>query len=210
MYIYIHIRCNPGDTSDSPNAKPAALACGFIYTLNSRFIYTLLQLLQCFNVFQFHLHPPVSLTRKSYDWSRRSKRTLLTHDSWTEDQCVAAATATTPLTGEALDRRDGGGRPSGSVVLVATEGALIQRCSEGLFGGFNGGSVDLFGIGPFRHFQTSLHFESLFGLLNCLTQFIIDGTARDADPGAHHLLNGQWSCSLLQSSWSLVNIATRC
>jgi hypothetical protein len=135
-------------------------------------------LLQCFNVFQFHLHPPVPLTIKSYDWPRRSKRTRLTHDSWTEDQCVAAATATTPLTGEALDRRDGGGRPSGSVVLVATEGALVQRCSEGLFGGFNGlGSVDLFGIGPFRHFQTSLHFESLFGLLNCLTPNHFRGTA---------------------------------
>ena len=84
-------------------------------------------------MFQFHLHPPVPLTIKSYDWPRRSKRTRLTHDSWTEDQCVAAATATTPLTGEALDRRDGGGRPSGSVVLVATEGALVQRCSEGLW-----------------------------------------------------------------------------
>ena len=96
--------------------------------------------------------------------------TRLTHDSWTEDQCVAAATATTPLTGEALNRRDRGGRPSGSVVLVATEGALLQRCSEGLFGGFNGGSVDLFGIGPFRHFQTFPDiftlFSSLFGLLN--------------------------------------------
>lgn len=106
--------------------------------------------------------------------------TRLTHDSWTEDQCVAAATATTPLAGEALDRRDGGGRPSGNVVLVATEGALLQRCSEGLFGGFNGGSVDLFGIGPFRHVQTSLHFfqACLDCSIDCFfRQIIIDGTA---------------------------------
>ena len=140
IYIIIHIRCNPGDTSDSPNAKPAALACGFIYTLNSRFIYRLLHTATVATVFQCVSVPPTSpsSTYNKVIWLAKEIQKNTTDDSWTEDQCVAAATATTPLTGEALDRRDGGGRPSGSVVLVATEGALVQRCSEGLFGGFNG------------------------------------------------------------------------
>ena len=59
------------------------------------------------------------------------------------------------------------------------------------------GSVDLFGIGPFRHFQTSLHFESLFGLLNCLTPNHFRG-----QPWLHptvHLSSSEKSCSKTHS-----------
>jgi hypothetical protein len=242
IYIYTYIRCNPGDTSDSPNAKPAALACGFIYTLNSRFIYRLLHTATVATVFQCVSVPPTSpsSTYNKVIWLAKEIEKNTTDPRLVDRGSVCCCSN---CYNSAHWRSFGSPRRWWPSEWKCRPGSNRGSTGSEMFRG-SVWRIQRFRVrGSFwdRTFQTFPDIFTLWKLvwtaqlldaksfswysLGCIQQStwvplknlavkLIPSEItwllgmRTPGPGAHHLLNGQWSSSLLQSSWSLVNIAT--